>query len=185
MMKQGFTLAELLIALAILGVIATFTIPKVLQSQQSSKDKSATKEAVAMVSGAFQAYTFNNKITANTWFYDFTPYMNYVADDTQSVLDDDPTGTTRNCSSFPCLKLHSGATLQHDSDRYGGTSASNALYFMIDPDGKSGSANKSIYFLIYANGKIRTWGTMDDPTVTMFNTYHPNAADDPPWFSWN
>ena len=52
MMKQhpGFTLVELLIALAILGTIATFTIPKVLQTQQDGKFKSIGKEAAGFVS---------------------------------------------------------------------------------------------------------------------------------------
>lgn len=40
----GFTLAELLIALGILGVIATFTIPKILSAQQDSKTKPSPKK---------------------------------------------------------------------------------------------------------------------------------------------
>ena len=35
--QPGFTLAELLIALVTLGVIATFTIPKILDSSSDSK----------------------------------------------------------------------------------------------------------------------------------------------------
>ncbi len=45
----GFTLAELLSALAILGVIATFTIPKVLQGQQDQRRISIFKETIASV----------------------------------------------------------------------------------------------------------------------------------------
>ncbi len=40
---KGFTLAELLMALAILGVIATFTIPKILGAQQSSSSNAKAK----------------------------------------------------------------------------------------------------------------------------------------------
>src|ERR1051325_8786269 len=48
---KAFTLAELLIALAILGVIATFTIPKVLQAMQDNQRKAVFKEVIASLSG--------------------------------------------------------------------------------------------------------------------------------------
>lgn len=41
--QKGFTLAELLISLAILGVIATFTIPKILSSQQNGSLNASTE----------------------------------------------------------------------------------------------------------------------------------------------
>lgn len=41
----GFTLAELLIALGISGVIATFAIPKILAAQTNGKYKAVAKEA--------------------------------------------------------------------------------------------------------------------------------------------
>lgn len=44
---QGFTLAELLIALLILGEIATFTIPKILSSQQNGTKKMIFRETLA------------------------------------------------------------------------------------------------------------------------------------------
>ena len=47
--KHGFTLSELLIALGILGVIATFTIPKILNSQANSQKTAVFKEAIATV----------------------------------------------------------------------------------------------------------------------------------------
>ncbi len=43
----GFTLAELLIALLILGEIATFTIPKILSAQQNGSKKAVIKETIA------------------------------------------------------------------------------------------------------------------------------------------
>ena len=42
--SSGFTLSELLIALAILGLIATFTIPKVIQSVDASHQRALIKD---------------------------------------------------------------------------------------------------------------------------------------------
>lgn len=47
--KSGFTLSELLIALALLGLIAAFTIPKVLQSVDDRARKARFKEAIAAI----------------------------------------------------------------------------------------------------------------------------------------
>ncbi len=51
---SGFTLAELLIALALLGVIATFTIPKVLQANTDAKYNAEAKETIQMIANAYQ-----------------------------------------------------------------------------------------------------------------------------------
>jgi prepilin-type N-terminal cleavage/methylation domain-containing protein len=84
----GFTLAELLISLAILGVIATFTIPKLLQVQQQSSYMGIAKEAMATISGDYGAYISKNKLSTTVGTPDLTPYMNYLIVDTVSLIDD-------------------------------------------------------------------------------------------------
>lgn len=49
-MRNGFTLAELLLALAIMGVIAMFTIPKILASVTQNNKAGIFKEAIATMS---------------------------------------------------------------------------------------------------------------------------------------
>jgi prepilin-type N-terminal cleavage/methylation domain-containing protein len=192
-MKKGFTLAELLIALAILGVIATFTIPKVLQSQQSAKSNAIAKEVAAIVSSAYANYRIKNTVDANTGMDDLIQFINYVKWDSGATVDDVPTYGPKPCSGGAmCFVLHNGAMFWYIWDEdFGGTATTNAIRFSIDPDGVySGNSadgpSKSVQFLLYTDGKIRTWGS------TLPNTYSdfmgptgPNASLDPSWFSWN
>ena len=63
-LNSGFTLAELLIALLILGEISTFTIPKIIYSQQNQKYNAIAKESAAMISAAYQQYQYSgNSLT--------------------------------------------------------------------------------------------------------------------------
>ncbi len=65
-MKKGFTLAEVLITLAIIGVVAALTIPSVIVRTQQQEFKTAAKKAYSVLSQAVQltevkdGYTFAN-----------------------------------------------------------------------------------------------------------------------------
>ena len=54
--KSGFTLAEVLVTLMIIGVIASMTIPSLMQSTAQQEYKAAFKKAVSMIN---QAVTLN------------------------------------------------------------------------------------------------------------------------------
>jgi len=196
----GFTLAELLIALAILGVIATFTIPKVLLVQQNQQYKAIGKEFAGMIEGAYQQYQLRNTVTAATQPSDLVPYMNYVNHDTTSIIDHAQTVTSTGgvlaCNSsqgagnYTCYTLHNGAKFLIRDYPFGGMSPSNAIYFFLDPDGKvtDGTTNgpgKSVVFWLYLNGHITTWGGLDASVDNNGDIYSPQPAYDPPWFSWS
>ena len=51
-MKKGFTLAEVLITLAIIGVVAALTIPSVILNTNQSEYKTALKKAVSVLNQA-------------------------------------------------------------------------------------------------------------------------------------
>jgi len=189
MMKQGFTLAELLIALAILGVIATFTIPKVLQTQQNQKFNAIGKEAASMISGAYQAYQQKNTVTASTGSGDLTAYMNYVALDTTSMIDRTYMDPPEQCSAtYPCLLLHSGARLSYSpSEPFAGTVSTSAIYFYLDPDGvvTTNGSGKSVVFFLYVNGRLTTWGNLAPGTYNSGGSYTADPNRDPSWLSWS
>lgn len=148
---KGFTLAELLIALAILGVIATFTIPKVLNSSQSGQNTAIFKEAASMVSGAFSAYQLNNAIASGT-HADLTQFMNYVSIYTTAGNTGPTAPTSIDCSANPCLKLHNGGLLQYsNTDAWGSTGS--YIYFNVDPDGSNTAAGAAT-IVLYGNGRM-------------------------------
>ena len=154
--SSGFTLAELLISLAILGVIATFTIPKILNSSASGQNAAVAKEVASMVSGAFSVYSLNNTLASSTTAGALTQYMNYVSQDTSSTYTGLP-ACTATASHIMCLKLHNGGVLQYDDrNTFGGTTSTDALLFNVDPDG-SGSAGGAT-FVLYYNGRLTTRG---------------------------
>lgn len=194
--KPGFTLAELLVCLVILAEIATFTIPKLLVSQQNSKSNAIAKEAAGTLSTALMQYKVANTLSMSTSTADLTPYLNYVAKDSTSIIDSETGGTSLDCSTAgtACYRLHNGAMLWNGSSNvdFGGTGALNAIYFLIDPDGKySGSTtgpSKSLKIYIYTTGRIATWASITSNTVThewgSWYTTNPDATRDPSWFSW-
>lgn len=165
----AFTLAELLIALAILGVIATFTIPKVLNSGQNGKNTAIAKEAASMISGAFSSYQLNNSIASGTGPANLTQYMNYVSVDTATnyaaASGQQGTALTACTATLQCLKLHNGGVLQYATNNsFGGTATTNAIYFSVDPDGTG--TQGSINFIQYYNGRLTTGGNAATGTTS-------------------
>jgi prepilin-type N-terminal cleavage/methylation domain-containing protein len=193
---HGFTLAELLIALAILGVIATFTIPKILSTQQNATYNSITKEAASTVAGALARYKQSNPVSSTMNIQDLTPYMNY-ADVVTSVGMDNLYTTTGawTCGTIGCLRLHNGAVLMYIlDDSFGGTATTNAVRFMIDPNGRLDSSSttdipgKSLQFYLYTNGRVTDDGNVYPGTMTNWAgsdvSRGASPSRVPPWFSW-
>ena len=175
----AFTLAELLIALAILGVIATFTIPKILDSGSSSERNSIALETVATVTGALQNARLDGSLSAATKMMDLTQYMNYVRLQTTGSVDDAPTYGTFSCSAgnHGCTVLHNGGVLFYLTDAqpsavFGGTTATDYVTFGVDPDGTA-NGQTATSFVIFYNGRLTQWGI-----------YSGVPARDASWFSW-
>jgi prepilin-type N-terminal cleavage/methylation domain-containing protein len=184
--SKGFTLAELLIALAILGVIATFTIPKILSSSQNGQNTSIAKEAASMVSSAFQNYTLDNGLASGATAGAFTTYMNYVTLDSTSTYTGSGGTALQTCSTtLMCMKLHNGAVLQYDTAQtFGSTASPSAVTFNLDPDG-NGTQGR-ITFIQYANGRMTT-GANNTPTAThgAAGTITKQATDPGYLSNWN
>lgn len=188
---QGFTLAELLISLAILGGIATFTIPKILMAQQEQQYNAKTKEAIATVAVAYNAYKLQNAAGTSTTAGNFIQYLNYSKIQTSGQVDDIYGYNTWGCSmSTPCYMLHNGGALILSPNSFAGTKAwagtstTDFIDFFFDPDGQvtDGTTNgpgKSLKFFLYYNGKVSDWcGAVNN------NPLSSGCTGQPPWFSW-
>jgi len=179
--SQGFTLAELLIALAILGVIATFTIPKVLNSTTSSQNTAIAKEAASMISGSFSAYQLNSTVVSGTTPAQLTSFMNYVSVDTATTYS---TGMVACSGTVPCLKLHNGGVMEYQAaQNFAGSATTNAIYFNIDPDG-AGTATAAT-FVQYYNGRFTTYQNRDTGTTTSAAPLTPVGTDPSYIQNWN
>jgi len=179
--SKGFTLAELLIALAILGVIATFTIPKIITSQANSKNNAVTKEIVATVSAAYQQYIQANGASGSIGMAALTQYMNYVKTDSTTTID-----AAYNCggSGKACLVFHSGAYLFYNPGSYfNGTNTTNAVVFGVDPTGAVDDT-LAVLFLLTSRGRVFSGEEIDTTYTSSTGTSSAGTVTNPSWFSW-
>lgn len=183
--KSGFTLAELLISLAILGVIAAFTIPKILTATSNGQNTSIAKEAAAMVAGSFSNYQLNNGIASGVTGGALTQYMNYVKTDTTTTYTGSGGTALDACTAtLPCLVLHNGGILQYDTAQtFGGTASPSSVVFNVDPDG-NGTQGR-ISFVVFANGRVTTGANSTGLTHGTAGTIALQGTDPSYLANWN
>ncbi len=185
--NQGFTLAELLISLAILGVIATFTIPKILTSSANGQNTAIAKEVASMISAGFSTYTLNNGVANTVKPGDLTQYFNYVSTTTSGTLSAATSGQAlQTCSAvLPCMTLHNGGVLQWDTAQtFNGTTTTHAVTFNLDPDGTG--AQGRITFWQFANGRFTTGGQLAGITPQSSAITLTTTTTDPSYLAnWN
>ena len=85
----GFTLAEVLITLGVIGVVAAMTIPTLMTNLQNRKLESQFKEGYSILSQAFKSWQDDG--LENRHYSRFMTYFTGVTDcgDTDNTKDDD------------------------------------------------------------------------------------------------
>lgn len=108
--RKGFTLAELLIALAILGEIASFTIPKILSAQQNGQRIATFKETIGSLSAiTYMGYLQGDLTTSNVTSY-YTSKLNAIKICPNNAYTEG-CWTQPGGDMEPGFVLHNGATL--------------------------------------------------------------------------
>lgn len=193
--RQGFSLAEILIALTLLGILSAFAVPKLLNSvnnSQSGKFSAITKDMATAILSAYNQYKETNaSVATTTKGVDILANTNYIKIETSGTIDDVYGYGTGTCSAASqCYRYPNGGVLLMDTtESFNGKSTTNAVAFWFDPDGKvtnGGGAStdgKAIRLLLYYDGKIRTWGTVLPGTTSSTVGWGGYSVSDPPWFS--
>jgi len=195
----GFSLAELLIALAIMGVLMTFTVPALIGSSNSSlsgKQSAMARDVAYMLVSAYDQYRqANPTVSTNTSAVNLTPYLNYITTDTSSQTDTHPNnGVTyyMTCSATRlCLKLHNGGMLMLHNESFAGTATTNTIQAAFDPNSSSISntngsdgPNKAVQFELYYDGTMKTRGTAKSGSCHSGSCgWSGSASYDPSWFT--
>lgn len=188
---SGFTLAEVLITLGIIGVVAALTIPSLMNSTQDNEFKSALKEANTILSQAIVKMTTDNggTLTGICASNDSVCFKNMIKQYVKYTKECDNTiitngcwvtntsldGTTINTNAFPDsgLVLQNGMMMSFQwvssSCTYSDGNSSNWKCARIDVDvnGAKGpnKFGKDAFVFSVQDGTIKPLGIAGDNGV--------------------
>lgn len=166
MRKQGFTLAEVLIALAVIGVIAAMTIPSLMSSTGDSETVAKVRETQAILNSVFKSYQANNGCIGGMSSCDlftsgsntgviwdkFKPYLNLSKDCRRtsgcwpSGAYKDIAGNDDNPVENAGYGLPVGAGNIDSSNYFGKGVLANGTLIAFLPDGTGGSSACGAYY---------------------------------------
>ncbi len=140
--RPAFTLAEVLITLGIIGVVAAITIPSLMKNWQDLQYKSAYKKAFSDASNIWQIMAANNEVTGRDAIYsdvapnaNFTVFMGYFKVAKSCGFSGN---SNSECWDFSGGKFAAGGTV------YVPDVASNLTYAaFIDMQGRQWMKNRS------------------------------------------
>ncbi len=156
--QKGFTLSELLVSLAVLGLIAGLTVPSVIQATERGKQRGLLKESIQAISEIVQEGYLNADFAAITdWTIDSTtdPIVQYFTNNLGGITRQCATGNvTAPCNMRQGTAATSDATVAHAARwvmsngttlfMSGGNVGASSLTFVINtkPQANSGIGNQ-------------------------------------------
>ena len=118
--QTGFTLAELLITLGLIGIIAMLTLPGLLDGMGTSNRRAIMKDTLKILTEAAEALTLQGNVPADTYQAMVSRIRTLDRNDTTKIIT-----------------LHNGATLDSFNGGCGGAQ-NPAETILIDLNGKNG-----------------------------------------------
>lgn len=134
MKKQGFTMAEVLITMGVIGVVAAMTLPSVINNSRNKQLEACLKRSYSVISQALDMYQaeIGEKVTSeNIGYRNLKPIlMKYI----QTAQDCDwgyaGSGAAADITNKACIRNYSNAS-ENDTTykNYTGTNSINLAYF--------------------------------------------------------
>jgi prepilin-type N-terminal cleavage/methylation domain-containing protein len=165
--NQGFTLAEMMITMTIIGVIAVMMIQMVFANTNNAGSLSRVKDISQQIQRAASTLQDINPTIATPTGIQVANLMNYVSTTTNAGDDTLITGftstSTIRCSQggFQCYRFSNESVILTSTTQR----ADGLTLFIIDPDGRS---NRAPVVLVYqhSNGRLTTKAAYESDTAT-------------------
>jgi prepilin-type N-terminal cleavage/methylation domain-containing protein len=203
---RGFSLVEVVIAIAIVAFIAGIAIPSIMTSASNNKRLGVIKQTMSIIGDAFNNKLEANQIDTNAGFEQFmnvgnegVKYTRYFPGTTAATqvsftIDPPPNPIILCNTGSPCVgstgtnnaafTLKNGAYLIFNRRFTFGTGANAAVPIVVDPDGEAKGDFNTVGLWLYADGRIRTNRTIEPNTTYVNNTtqtVNPSGTPDPAW----
>jgi prepilin-type N-terminal cleavage/methylation domain-containing protein len=191
--RQAFTLSELLVSLAVLGLIAAFAIPKILNAVTERTARTAAIEAGSTLGAALVSFYADKQLLATTseTSVDILTKVNYAREVTGVTLTAGPgqgVGSTCDGTTIHCVAMHTGtiiATKVGDQLKSMTPGRRGTVVYLIDPDGTG--PNDPVQYIFSRDSKLYTkaHAAMWASTYDLGNGDDLDVLnDDPLWYSF-
>ena len=198
-MKKGFTLAEVLITLAIIGVVAALTIPVLVQKYQKNALYTHFMKTYNTLSSAFTA-SINKNGDMDDWevidgpeflekylipFVKYTKYCEQGSecyDLTSAKIIDGKQQAIPEGQELPVWVLADGSDIVYFPDGVGEDSNGQlqAAMFMVDTNGKKGPNifGQDIFFFVIGHNKVGGYLAITGEDAPVTAGCDPNNSTD-------